>query len=57
MNVCIATDFFHPAVGGCEVHCYQLGSHLRQLGHRVVVVTHAAGRLRGVVWLTSGIKG
>ena len=56
MNVCIVSDFFHPAVGGCEVHIYQLGSYLCQLGVRVTVLTHAVGELCGKVHLTSGIQ-
>ena len=50
-------DFFHPAVGGAEVHIYQLGSVLCALGHTVVVVTHAVGeQWRGVKYLSSGLK-
>lgn len=58
MALCVALvcDFFYPAVGGAEVHIYQLGSHLAARGVRVVVLTHAVGDRKGVRYLTSGIK-
>lgn len=47
MNIALVSDFFHPAVGGCEVHLMQLGARLMRLGHRVIVITHAMPGWRG----------
>lgn len=56
LSVALVCDFFHPAVGGAEVHLYQLGSHLALLGHRVIIVTHATGNRKGIRYLESGLK-
>jgi phosphatidylinositol glycan class A protein len=49
-------DFFHPSVGGVEKHVYALSLSLMRLGHRVVVLTHQYGDLRGVRVLPGGLK-
>lgn len=57
ISVALVCDFFFPAVGGAEVHLYQLSSHMALRGHRVVVITHAVGSERmGVRYLESGVK-
>jgi len=49
-------DFFHPSVGGVEKHVYALSQSLIRLGHKVVVLTHQYGDLRGVRMLPGGVK-
>jgi phosphatidylinositol glycan class A protein len=56
LSIALVCDFFFPAVGGAEVHLYQLGAHLARMGHRVVIVTHAVGDRTGVRYLEAGIK-
>jgi hypothetical protein len=56
LSICLVCDFFYPAVGGCEVHVFTLGSHMAVLGHRVTILTHAAGDRIGVRYLESGVK-
>ncbi|MEO0078054.1 MAG: glycosyltransferase family 4 protein [candidate division WOR-3 bacterium] len=41
MKICIVTDAFLPSVGGIENHVLHLGMALKQMGHDVLVVTHA----------------
>lgn len=43
-------------MGGVESHIYQLSQCLIEKGHKVVIVTHAYGRRKGVRYLTSGLK-
>lgn len=38
------------------MHIFQLSYCLRQLGHKVVVITHAYGDRQGVRYITGGIK-
>uniref|UniRef100_A0A4W3I5N3 Phosphatidylinositol N-acetylglucosaminyltransferase subunit A n=3 Tax=Callorhinchus milii TaxID=7868 RepID=A0A4W3I5N3_CALMI len=52
----MVSDFFYPNMGGVESHIYQLSQCLLERGHKVVVVTHAYGRRRGVRYLTRGLK-
>ncbi len=47
MKVALVTDWFHPRVGGIEVHVLLLARRLRDRGHDVVVVTPWPGE--GVV--------
>lgn len=49
-------DFFFPQAGGIEIHIFQVAKHLIQLGHHVVVVTHAYGQRSGVRYLEEGLK-
>ncbi|KAM3134405.1 hypothetical protein pb186bvf_013518 [Paramecium bursaria] len=40
MNICLVSDFFHPKLGGVEMHIYALGTTLLSKGHKVIVITH-----------------
>lgn len=55
-NICMVSDFFYPNMGGVESHIYQLSQCLIERGHKVVIVTHAYGRRKGVRHLTNGLK-
>jgi len=39
MNICLVSDFFVPNLGGVEMHMYNVGQCLIELGHKVVVLT------------------
>lgn len=49
-------DFFFPQLGGVEFHIYHLSQKLIQLGHSVIVITHAYGDRIGIRYLTNGLK-
>lgn len=49
-------DFFYPQLGGVEFHIYHLAQNLLQLGHSVVVITHAYKDRVGIRYLTNGLK-
>lgn len=55
-SICMVSDFFYPNMGGVESHIYQLSQCLIEKGHKVVIVTHAYGRRKGVRHLTNGLK-
>lgn len=55
-RICMVSDFFYPNMGGVESHIYQLSQCLIEKGHKVVIVSHAYGRRKGVRYLTSGLK-
>ncbi|KAM9850899.1 phosphatidylinositol N-acetylglucosaminyltransferase subunit A isoform 1-T1 [Aulostomus maculatus] len=55
-NICMVSDFFYPNMGGVESHIYQLSQCLIEKGHKVVIVTHAYGRRKGIRFLTNGLK-
>lgn len=55
-RICMVSDFFYPNMGGVESHIYQLSQCLIEKGHKVVIVTHAYGRRKGVRYLTNGLK-
>ena len=55
-NICMATDFFYPNVGGVESHVYQLSQCLIARGHKVIVITHFYGDRQGIRFMTSGLK-
>lgn len=40
-RIAMVCDFFHPRLGGVENHIWSLSHHLLQLGHSVIVITHA----------------
>ena len=44
MNVALVSDFFFPAVGGCEVHLEMLSTFLVKRGHKVIIITHSVGK-------------
>jgi len=43
MKVALVCDWFHPRVGGIELHLHDLAKHLRARGHGVVVITSTRG--------------
>lgn len=49
-------DFFYPQLGGVEFHIFHLAQNLLQLGHSVIVITHAYGDRIGIKHLSSGLK-
>ncbi|XP_053295486.1 phosphatidylinositol N-acetylglucosaminyltransferase subunit A isoform X1 [Pleuronectes platessa] len=55
-SICMVSDFFYPNMGGVESHIYQLSQCLVEKGHKVVIVTHAYGRRKGLRYLTNGLK-
>ncbi|AMD21160.1 HEL120Wp [Eremothecium sinecaudum] len=56
INVAMVCDFFYPQLGGVEFHIYHLSQKLIELGHSVVIITHAYGDRKGVRYLTNGLK-
>ncbi|ESO10840.1 hypothetical protein HELRODRAFT_72682 [Helobdella robusta] len=52
----MVSDFFYPNIGGVESHIYQLSQCLMDLGHKVIIVTHAYGDRSGVRIMTNGLK-
>lgn len=52
----MASDFFYPNTGGVEAHIWHLSRCLVELGHKVVVVTHAYGNRRGIRFMPNNIK-
>lgn len=50
------SDFFYPQAGGIELHVYHLSQKLIDLGHSVVVLTHAYNDRTGIRYLTNGLK-
>lgn len=56
MHVCMASDFFYPNTGGVEAHIWQLGQCLVELGHKVIVITHAYGDRVGIRYMPNSLK-
>ncbi|KAJ2389340.1 Phosphatidylinositol N-acetylglucosaminyltransferase GPI3 subunit [Coemansia sp. RSA 2603] len=56
LSICMVSDFFYPSMGGVESHLYNNSQCLMQRGHKVVIVTHAYGKRRGVRYLAGGLK-
>lgn len=56
LAILMVSDFFHPNIGGVESHIYHLSQCLLAMGHKVVVFTHAYGKVQGVKYLTNGLK-
>lgn len=52
----MASDFFYPNTGGVEAHIWQLGQCLVELGHRVIVITHAYGDRVGIRYMPNRLK-
>jgi phosphatidylinositol glycan class A protein len=40
-SIAMVCDFFYPRLGGVENHVWSLAYHLKRLGHKVTVITHA----------------
>ncbi|WCJ25253.1 Phosphatidylinositol N-acetylglucosaminyltransferase gpi3 subunit [Euphorbia peplus] len=55
-RILMVSDFFYPNFGGVENHIYYLSQCLLQLGHKVVVMTHAYGNRSGIRYMTGGLK-
>ncbi|CAI0452881.1 unnamed protein product [Linum tenue] len=55
-RILMVSDFFYPNFGGVENHIYYLSQCLLELGHKVVVMTHAYGNRSGVRYMTGGLK-
>ncbi|KAK5297023.1 Phosphatidylinositol N-acetylglucosaminyltransferase GPI3 subunit [Cryomyces antarcticus] len=55
-NIAMISDFFFPQPGGVESHIYQLSTKLIDLGHKVIVISHAYEGRTGVRYLTNGLK-
>ncbi|CAN1253033.1 Phosphatidylinositol N-acetylglucosaminyltransferase subunit A [Linum perenne] len=55
-RILMVSDFFYPNFGGVENHVYYLSQCLLELGHKVVVLTHAYGNRSGVRYMTGGLK-
>lgn len=56
LKICMVSDFFHPGLGGVEMHIYQLSECLIQRGHKVIVLTHKRGQRQGVRYMRNGLK-
>lgn len=66
MNICLVSDFFHPKLGGVEIHIFALAISnlpphtlslgLLKRGHKVIVLTHAYADRQGVRYLTNALK-
>lgn len=52
----MASDFFYPNTGGVEAHILQLGQYLLDLGHKVIVITHAYGDRVGIRYMPNSLK-
>ncbi|CAN0829044.1 Phosphatidylinositol N-acetylglucosaminyltransferase subunit A [Linum grandiflorum] len=55
-RILMVSDFFYPNFGGVENHIYYLSQCLLELGHKVVVLTHAYANRSGVRYMTGGLK-
>lgn len=55
-RIAMVCDFFYPRLGGVENHIYSLAQHLVQLGHKVIVITHAYDNRKGVRYLPGPLK-
>ena len=58
VNICMISDFFFPNIGGVESHIYAISYCLRQMGHKVIIVSNARKEhnLVGVRYFANGIK-
>nr|CAG4643914.1 EOG090X0515 [Lepidurus arcticus] len=55
-NICMVSDFFYPNMGGVESHIHTLSQCLLNLGHKVIVITHAYGNRTGIRYMANGLK-
>jgi phosphatidylinositol glycan class A protein len=58
VNVCLISDFFFPNIGGVESHIYYVAYCLKELGHKVIVLTinRPNINLTGIRYISNGIK-
>lgn len=54
--VALVCDFFYPRLGGVELHLWSLAQCLLARGIKVIVLTHAYGRRKGVRYMACGLK-
>ncbi len=54
----MVSDFLYPNVGGVETHIYNLSFCLKDLGHKVIIITRSRENLRltGIRYFSNGIK-
>lgn len=50
-RIAMVSDFFYPKSGGIESHILNLSKALAKRGHRVIVITHSYGEMRGVKYV------
>ena len=55
-KICLVSDFFYPNMGGVESHLYQLAQCLLEMGHSVIIVTHAYGDRSGIRYMANFLK-
>jgi phosphatidylinositol glycan class A protein len=55
-RIAMVCDFFYPRLGGVEMHIWSLSQHLVDLGHHVVVLTHAYEDRVGVRDMTNSLR-
>jgi phosphatidylinositol N-acetylglucosaminyltransferase subunit A len=55
-HIAMVCDFFYPRLGGVEMHIWSLSQHLIQLGHKVIVITHAYDNRKGVRYMPGPLK-
>lgn len=55
-RIAMVCDFFFPRLGGVEMHIWSLSQHLIRLGHKVIVITHAYGKRKGVRYMAGPLK-
>ncbi|VDD90011.1 unnamed protein product [Enterobius vermicularis] len=56
LRIALVSDFFCPNAGGVETHIYFLAKCLLELGHKVIVITHAYGERKGIRYLSNNLK-
>jgi phosphatidylinositol glycan class A protein len=56
LRICMISDFFVPSLGGVEMHIWSLSQCLIEMGHKVIVITHAYKKRTGVRYMTNGLK-
>ena len=56
-SILLVSDYFFPNLGGVEMHMFQLGQCLMELGHKVVIMTNTYSKERmGVRYVSNGMK-
>lgn len=56
LRIAFVCDFFYPRLGGVEMHLWSLAQQLIRKGHKVIVLTHAYGKRKGVRYLPGPLK-
>lgn len=55
-RIAFVCDFFYPRLGGVEMHLWSLAQHLIRQNHKVIIITHAYGKRKGVRYLPGPLK-